>query len=102
MLAAQQAGIKTGVYIYSYAQNVQEAALEAQFVLNAIQNVQVSYPVVGCGKIMSTNPSPPEMLSLMANTFCATVEAEGYYPMVYSSANWYKDRIVPCIFMING
>lgn len=46
MLAAQQAGIKTGVYIYSYAKNVQEAALEAQFVLNAIQNVQVSYPVV--------------------------------------------------------
>ena len=46
MLAAQQAGIKTGVYIYSYATNVQEAAIEAQFVLDAIQNVQVSYPVV--------------------------------------------------------
>ena len=31
MLAAQQAGIKTGVYIYSYAKSVEEAAAEAQF-----------------------------------------------------------------------
>ena len=46
MIAAQQAGIKTGVYIYSYAASVEEAALEAQFVLNAIQNVQVSFPEV--------------------------------------------------------
>lgn len=46
MLAAQQAGIKTGVYIYSYAKSVEEAAVEAQFVLSAIQDFQVSYPVV--------------------------------------------------------
>ena len=98
MLAAQQAGIKTGVYIYSYAKNVQEAALEAQFVLNAIQNVQVSYPVVWDVEDNVHKSLSPEMLSLMANTFCATVEAEGYYPMVYSSANWYKDRIGPVFY----
>ena len=33
MTAAQAVGIKTGVYIYSYATNVQEAAMEAEFVL---------------------------------------------------------------------
>ena len=98
MLAAQQAGIKTGVYIYSYAKNVQEAAMEAQFVLNAIQNVQVSYPVVWDVEDNVHKSLSPEMLSLMANTFCATIEAEGYYPMVYSSANWYKDRIGPVFY----
>ena len=98
MLAAQQAGIKTGVYIYSYATNVQEAALEAQFVLNAIQNVQVSYPVVWDVEDNVQKSLSPEMLSLMANTFCATLEAEGYYPMVYANTKWYTDRLGPIFF----
>ena len=41
MMAAQAAGIKTGVYIYSYATSVEQAAAEAQFVLNAIQNTNI-------------------------------------------------------------
>jgi len=98
MLAAQQAGIKTGVYIYSYATNVQEAAIEAQFVLDAIQNVQVSYPVVWDVEDNVHKTLSPETLSLMANTFCATLEAEGYYPMIYSSTSWYRDRIGPVFY----
>ena len=73
MLAAQQAGIKTGVYIYSYAKSVEEAAAEAQFVLNAIQNVQVSYPVVWDVEDNVQKSLSPETLSLMANTFCAMI-----------------------------
>ena len=46
MMSAQAVGIKTGVYIYSYATNVQEAAMEAEFVLNAVQNLPVSFPIV--------------------------------------------------------
>lgn len=98
MLAAQQAGIKTGVYIYSYAKNVEEAALEAQFVLNAIQNVQVSYPVVWDVEDNVQKSLSPETLSIMANTFCAMIEAEGYYPMVYSSTSWYRDRLGPIFY----
>lgn len=98
MLAAQQAGIKTGVYIYSYATNVQEAALEAQLVLNAIQNVQVSYPVVWDVEDSVQKNLSPETLSLMANTFCAMIEAEGYYPMVYANASWFTTKIGPVFF----
>ena len=93
MLSAQAVGLKTGVYIYSYATSVEEAALEAQFVLNAIKDLPVSYPVVwdvedDCQKHLSK-----ETLALMANTFCAILEAEGYHPMVYSSASWFKNRL---------
>lgn len=98
MLAAQQAGIKTGVYIYSYATSVEEAALEAQFVLNAIQNVQVSFPVVWDVEDDVQKKLSPETLSLMANTFCALIEAEGYYPMVYSSTSWFTNRIGPVYY----
>lgn len=98
MLAAQQAGIKTGVYIYSYATSVEEAAAEAQLVLDAIQNVQVSYPVVWDVEDNVQKSLSPETLSLMANTFCAMIEAEGYYPMVYSNTNWFKKRIGPVFY----
>lgn len=98
MLSAQAMGIKTGVYIYSYARNVEEAALEAQFVLNAVANVPVSYPIVwdvedDCAKDLS-----PETLALMANTFCAIIESEGYHPMVYSNKYWFTKKIGPVYF----
>lgn len=98
MLAAQQSGIKTGVYIYSYATNVQEAAIEAEFVLNAIQNVQVSFPVVWDVEDSVQKNLSPETLSLMANTFCAMIEAEGYYPMVYSNTTWFTTKIGPVFY----
>lgn len=98
MLSAQAVGIKTGVYIYSYATTVEEAAIEAQFVLNAVQNLQVSFPIVwdvedNCQKNLS-----PETLSLMANTFCAIIEAEGYYPMVYANKEWFTKKIGPVFY----
>lgn len=98
MLSAQAVGIKTGVYIYSYATSVEEAAMEAQFVLNAVQNLQVSFPIVwdvedSCQKHLSA-----ETLSLMANTFCAIIESEGYYPMVYSNKEWYTKRLGPIFY----
>ena len=92
MLSAQAVGIKTGVYIYSYATNVEEAALEAQFVLNAIKDLPVSYPVVWDVEDDCQKAIPKETLTLMANTFCAIIEAEGYTPMVYSSASWFKTK----------
>lgn len=98
MLSAQAVGLKTGVYIYSYATNVQEAALEAQFVLNAIQNLQISYPIVwDVEDDVQVNLSA-DTLSLMANTFCAIIEAEGYYPMVYSNKYWFTKKIGPVYY----
>lgn len=98
MMAAQAVGIKTGVYIYSYARSVEEAALEAQFVLNAIQNVQVSYPVVWDVEDDTQENLSPDMLGLMANTFCAIIEAEGYYPMVYANKYWLTQKIGPLLY----
>lgn len=93
MMSAQAVGIKTGVYIYSYATNVQEAAMEALFVLNAIKDLPVSYPIVWDVEDDTQKNIPKETLTLMANTFCAIIESEGYYPMVYASADWFKNRL---------
>ena len=46
MMSAQAVGIKTGVYIYSYATYVQDAAMEAEFVLNAVHSREGCYTYI--------------------------------------------------------
>ncbi len=93
MQGAAAAGLRTGVYLYSYATTVEEAQNEADLLMQWIGNYTVSYPVVydiedPCHKNMSQ-----EQLQALINTFCSTVEAHGYYPVVYSSKNMFQNKI---------
>lgn len=95
MAQANAAGIKTGVYIYSYAMNAQEAAAEAVFVLSAIQNHVVNMPVVIDIEDSTQQILTKEQQSEIANTFCAIIEGSGYYPMVYTNKYWFQNRMGP-------
>lgn len=93
MRGANGAGLRTGVYLYSYATNVEEARNEANQLLQWIGNYTVNYPVVydveaPCHKNMSQG-----QLQEMINAFCSIIEANGYYPVVYSSRNMFRDKI---------
>ncbi|MBD5494839.1 MAG: hypothetical protein HDR12_10810 [Lachnospiraceae bacterium] len=95
---AQNAGLKVGVYIYSYATTVEQAQNEANLVIAWLSNYTVTFPVVydiedSCHKGMS-----PDQLQALINTFCMTVASAGYYPMVYSSKNWFNQRIGNVLF----
>jgi glucan-binding YG repeat protein len=93
MQSAAAYGIKTGVYIYSYATTIEEVATEAQFVLAAVQNVTVSYPIAWDIEDDVQKNLDPATLALMANTFCALIEQEGYYPMVYANKYWFTSKL---------
>ena len=93
MRGANAAGLRTGVYLYSYATNVEEAKNEANQLLQWIGNYTVNYPVVydveaPCHKNMSQG-----QLQELINAFCSIIEANGYYPVVYSSRNMFRDKI---------
>ena len=93
MNGANAAGLRTGVYLYSYASTVEQAQNEANQLLQWIGNYTVSYPVVydveaPCHKSMSQ-----EQLHALINAFCSIIEANGYYPVVYSSRNMFRDKI---------
>ena len=93
---AQAVGIKTGVYIYSYATTPEEAIEEANLVLQWIAPYTVNFPVVfdiedRCHKNLST-----EQLIAIINSFCMTIDAAGYYPMVYSYKNLFDGKISIC------
>ena len=95
MAAAQAAGIKTGVYIYSYATNVTDAMIEAQWIINAIAPYVISMPVVLDLENYRQERLDPITNAMICQVFCQTVEAAGYYPMVYSNRSMFRDKIAP-------
>ena len=98
MVGANAAGLKTGVYLYSYATTVEAAMAEAQFTLAAIAPFTVNMPVVFDLEDAVHKSMTPEQLAALTVVFCTIIRSAGYYPMVYSSKNWLTQRIGPVPF----
>ena len=86
-------GIPVGTYHYSYADSISDAKLEAQFCLKNIAGKQLEFPVV-------YDIEDKEMLKLstqtrtdMCRAFCETIESAGYYAMIYTNLDWYRNKI---------
>ena len=85
---ALDAGLDVGVYFFSQAISPVEAIEEAEFVLDAIQGYDITYPVVFDWETIGssnarTNDIDNQTLTDCAIAFCDWVEREGYIPMVY-------------------
>ena len=98
MVGANAAGLKTGVYLYSYATTVEAAMAEAQFTLAAIAPFTVSMPVVFDLEDAVHKTMTPEQLQALTVVFCSIIQSAGYQPMVYSSKNWLTQRVGPIPF----
>lgn len=90
---ANAAGIRTGIYIYSYATTPEAAAAEANQVLAWIAPYTVTFPVAidiedSCQKGLNA-----AQLQAIADTFCGILNANGYESMVYASRNWFVERM---------
>lgn len=95
MAGAQAVGIKTGVYIYSYASSVADGIIEAQWIINAIAPYVVNMPVVLDLENYRQKALDPLTNAMICQVFCQTVEAAGYYPMVYSNKSMLTSTIGP-------
>ncbi len=86
---ALDAGLEVGIYFFSQAITPQEAEAEAAFVLNAIEDYQVTGPIafdwepITSGQNARTDGLTGEMLTQCAGAFCAKVAQAGYEPAVY-------------------
>lgn len=90
---AQAAGLKTGVYIYSYATTPEQAVNEANLLLEWIAPYTVNYPIVfDIEDKCHRNLSNQQLIDII-NAFCMTIDAQGYYPMVYSNKNMFSQRM---------
>ena len=86
---ALDAGLEVGIYFFSQAITPQEAEAEAAFVLNAIEDYEVTGPIafdwepITSGQNARTDGLTGEMLTQCAGAFCAKVAQGGYEPAVY-------------------
>ncbi|WP_164489111.1 glycoside hydrolase family 25 protein [Ruminococcus sp. Marseille-P6503] len=81
---AVKAGIPVGAYLYSLALNEQEAAAEADFMLELIRGKDLRYPVALDIEERSQARLGKERVSAIAEAFCSRIQSAGYYAMIYS------------------
>ncbi len=87
---AQAAGVRTGVYIYSYATTVEQAAAEAQLVLQWIEPYNINFPIAWDIEDSVQKGLDANTCTAMANTFCGIISQAGYTPILYTYTNFYK------------
>lgn len=86
-------GIPFGVYIYSYATDVEHAASEARHVLRQIRGYRLSYPIYLDLEDSSMAGLSNDELAAIAKTFCDIIEANGYEVGVYANLQWFNNRL---------
>ena len=87
------AGIKCGVYHYSYAQSVAEAKFEADFCLKIIKGHKLDLPVAFDIEDSSQTHLSKDALTNIVIAFCDKIKSAGYTPMLYCNAIWLEDYL---------
>ena len=90
---AQRAGVKCGVYHYSYAQSVAEAQKEAEFCLKTIKNYKIDLPVAFDIEDSSQTHLGKDTLTSIVIAFCDKIKSAGYTPMLYCNPNWLNNYL---------
>ena len=85
---AADAGLSVGVYFYSQATTPEEAAEEADFVLEILKDHDIEYPVVFDWEnepdvAMRTDGMTGDEITDCAVAFCEKIKNAGYIPAVY-------------------
>lgn len=88
MVHAAEKGIHCGAYLYSHASTMDEAKEEAKFVLKSVQPYSVTYPVAFDMEDKVHYSLTKERRTEIADVFCKTIAAAGYYPIIYASLYW--------------
>ena len=87
-------GIPFGVYLYSYAQNVENAKSEVAHTLRLVKDFKLTYPIFYDVEDPQYQAGLSNKLLIeICNTYCSEIEAAGYYVGIYSSLNWFRTKL---------
>lgn len=87
-------GIPFGVYLYSYAQNIENAKSEVAHTLRLVKDFKLTYPIFYDVEDPQYQAGlSNELLTEICNTYCSEIEAAGYYVGIYSSLNWFRTKL---------
>ncbi len=95
-------GIPFGVYLYSYATDVDMARSEAAHVLRLLDEVDFTptYPIyldMEDNSVLSSGVDAAG-LAAIAEAFCTTIEDAGYTAGVYANLNWWTNYLTDPAF----
>ena len=92
-------GIPFGVYIYSYAQNIQQAESEARHTLRMIKGYKLSYPVYyDLEDAGTTGKCTNTQIAHIADTFASIIEGMGYWCGIYANTSWFTNKLTNAKF----
>lgn len=86
-------GIPFGVYLFSYATNLDEARSEVEHTLRLIRDKRLEYPVFLDVETKRQMALPKERLTEIVKYYCEEMEKNGYYVGIYSSLNRFKNNL---------
>lgn len=90
---AKAVGLDVGLYYFSYANSVEEAKNQAEFIIETLNGIQLELPISfdweNWNSWNSYNLSTTD-LNQMAKVFIQTLEKAGYEGMNYGSANYLR------------
>lgn len=89
---ALENGIDIGLYFYSQAITPEEALEEAEALLSAIGDAEITYPIVYDWEFVTTDTARTDdisakMLTECSIAFCERIKQAGYIPMIYQNKN---------------
>lgn len=97
---AHKAKINFGVYLYSYAYSVNEAKIEANFVIDTLEQLvdkgygtYFTLPVAYDMEDDTMVKYGKTQLTKQMTTFCNMIKSAGYRPMIYANENWFKNYL---------
>lgn len=96
---ASENNLSFGIYHYSLAKNIEEARLEAEYVLNAINEYGKTYknnmtlPIAYDIEDSSIQKLSKAKITENAIAFCVKIYEAGYTPIIYSNNNFFRNYI---------
>lgn len=90
----KRVGIKVGAYLYSYANTIDGAKLEAENCLNFISGKQFELPIFyDVEDDGTTGKADKYTITKMCETFCNRIIGAGYQSGVYASLYWFNEKM---------
>ncbi len=85
--------IPYGVYLYSYATNLEMAQSEVEHTLRLIKDAKLEYPVFLDVEDKVQLSLPKEKLIEIVKYYCEKMTENGYYVGIYASANTFHNQL---------
>lgn len=90
---ARANGVKVGAYIYSYADTLTDAKIEANAVINWLGSRDLDLPVYFDIEDKKQNVLGNTLRTNIVKTFCDMIEDAGYWVGIYANKSWLTSKL---------